>query len=93
MSYGQSEMYKLTTYLKDLPLRSVSSKKNLQVVGSTLQKNLQVPHEPVLVCEIQKSAQCHIDRAKCIYKSGTCYLFKSKVNIVCTTQSLRIYIF
>ena len=25
-------MYKLTTYLKDLPLQSVSSKKNLQVV-------------------------------------------------------------
>ena len=32
MSYRQSEMYKLTTYLKDLPLQSVSSKKNLQVV-------------------------------------------------------------
>ena len=29
MSYRQSEMYKLTTYLKDLPLQSVSSKKNL----------------------------------------------------------------
>ena len=27
-----SEMYKLTTYLKDLPLQSVSSKRNLQVV-------------------------------------------------------------
>ena len=27
MSYRQSEMYKLTTYLKDLPLQSVSSKK------------------------------------------------------------------
>ena len=26
-------MYKLTTYLKDLPLQSVSSKKNLQVEG------------------------------------------------------------
>ena len=25
MSYRQSEMYKLTTYLKDLPLQSVSS--------------------------------------------------------------------
>ena len=23
-------------------------------------------YELVLVCEIQKSAQCHIDRAKCI---------------------------
>ena len=32
MSSRQSEMYKLTTYLKDLPLQSVSSKKNLQVV-------------------------------------------------------------
>ena len=32
MSYRQSEMYELTTYLKDLPLQSVSSKKNLQVV-------------------------------------------------------------
>ena len=32
MSYRQSVMYKLTTYLKDLPLQSVSSKKNLQVV-------------------------------------------------------------
>ena len=32
MSYRQSEMYKLTTYLKDLPQQSVSSKKNLQVV-------------------------------------------------------------
>ena len=32
MSYRLSEMYKLTTYLKDLPLQSVSSKKNLQVV-------------------------------------------------------------
>ena len=32
MSYRQSEMYKLTTYVKDLPLQSVSSKKNLQVV-------------------------------------------------------------
>ena len=31
MSYRQSEMYKLTTYLKDLPQQSVSSKKNLQV--------------------------------------------------------------
>ena len=31
MSYRQSEMYKLTTYLKDLPLQSVSSKRNLQV--------------------------------------------------------------
>ena len=31
-SYRQSEMYKLTTYLKDLPQQSVSSKKNLQVV-------------------------------------------------------------
>ena len=28
MSYRQSEMYKLTTYLKDLPLQPVSSKKN-----------------------------------------------------------------
>ena len=32
MSYRQSQMYKLTTYLKDLPQQSVSSKKNLQVV-------------------------------------------------------------
>ena len=32
MSYRQSVMYKLTTYLQDLPLQSVSSKKNLQVV-------------------------------------------------------------
>ena len=32
MSYRQSEMCKLTTYLKDLPQQSVSSKKNLQVV-------------------------------------------------------------
>ena len=32
MSYRQSEMYKLTTYLKDLPQQSVLSKKNLQVV-------------------------------------------------------------
>ena len=32
MSYRQSEMYKLTTYLKDLPEQSVSSKKKLQVV-------------------------------------------------------------
>ena len=30
MSYRQSEMYKLTKYLKDLPQQSVSSKKNLQ---------------------------------------------------------------
>ena len=35
MSYRQSVMYKLTTYLKDLPLQSVSSKKNLQVVDTT----------------------------------------------------------
>ena len=32
MSYRQSEMYKLTMYLKDLPQQSVSSKKNFQVV-------------------------------------------------------------
>ena len=32
MAYRQSEMYKLTTYLKDLPQQSVLSKRNLQVV-------------------------------------------------------------
>ena len=35
-----SEMYKLTTYLKDLPLQSVSSKKNLQVVYHSKQRLL-----------------------------------------------------
>ena len=32
MSYRQSKMYKLTTYLKNLPQQSVSSKRNLQAV-------------------------------------------------------------
>ena len=51
MSYRQSVMYKLTTYLKDLPLQSVSSKKNLQVVdlpevgGSTYLKWVGLPPE------------------------------------------------
>ena len=42
MSYRQSEMYKLTTYLKDLPLQSVSSKKNLQVVDLKVVYHLKI---------------------------------------------------
>ena len=39
MSYRQSEMYKLTTYLKDLPLQSVSSKKESSG-GRQISKNM-----------------------------------------------------
>ena len=35
MSYIQSKMYKLTTYFKNLPQQSVSSKRNLQVVDKS----------------------------------------------------------
>ena len=33
MTYSQSEMYNCANYLKNLPLQSVSSRGNLQVVG------------------------------------------------------------
>ena len=52
MSYRQSEMYKLTTYLKDLPLQSVSSKKKKKshrFVGNIIAKSMFWPLFHVLV--------------------------------------------
>ena len=42
MSYRQSKIYKLTTYLKNLPQQSVSSKRNLQVVDFWMKQTVMV---------------------------------------------------